>query len=51
MASFTHPDFDALEGPWIAAPHSPGGVIYGAGRSATMTGPDGVLIEVIETPR
>jgi hypothetical protein len=51
MASFSHPDFDALTGPWIAAPQSPGGVIYGEARAATMTGPDGVLIEVIETPR
>ena len=48
MATFVHPDFDALEGPWIAAPQAPPGVIYGGARSATMIGPDGALIEVVE---
>jgi catechol 2,3-dioxygenase-like lactoylglutathione lyase family enzyme len=48
MATFVHPDFDTLEGPWIVPPHSPAGVIYNGARSATMIGPDGVLIEVVE---
>jgi catechol 2,3-dioxygenase-like lactoylglutathione lyase family enzyme len=49
MATFVHPDFDALAGPWIAAPHAPPGAIYGGARSVTMRGPDGVLIEVVES--
>jgi catechol 2,3-dioxygenase-like lactoylglutathione lyase family enzyme len=48
MATFHHPDFDALQGPWITAPHRPPGAIYGGGRCATMRGPDGALIEVVE---
>jgi catechol 2,3-dioxygenase-like lactoylglutathione lyase family enzyme len=48
LATVFHPDFDALEGPWITAPHTPEGALYGGGRSATMLGPDGVLIEVVE---
>ncbi len=48
MATFVHPDFDSLEGPWIAAPHSPPGAIYGGARAATTVGPDGVLIEIVE---
>jgi hypothetical protein len=48
LATFVHPDFDSLEGPWIAAPHTPPGAIYGGGRAATMLGPDGALIEVVE---
>jgi len=49
MATFVHPDFDALQGPWITPPHSPPGVIYGGARAATMAGPDGVLIEIVES--
>jgi catechol 2,3-dioxygenase-like lactoylglutathione lyase family enzyme len=48
MATFVHPDFDDLSGPFIAAPHSPPGAIYGGARAATMLGPDGALIEVVE---
>jgi catechol 2,3-dioxygenase-like lactoylglutathione lyase family enzyme len=48
LATFFHPDFDALEGPWITAPHKQEGALYGGGRSATMLGPDGALIEVVE---
>jgi hypothetical protein len=48
MATFLHPDFDSLDGPWITPPHMPSGAIYGGGRSATMLGPDGALIEVVE---
>jgi catechol 2,3-dioxygenase-like lactoylglutathione lyase family enzyme len=49
VATFVHPDFDALQGPWVTAPHSPPGAIYGGARAATMKGPDGVLIEVVES--
>jgi len=48
MATFVHPNLDTLEGPWIAPPHVPPGAIYGGERAATMLGPDGVLIEVVE---
>jgi catechol 2,3-dioxygenase-like lactoylglutathione lyase family enzyme len=48
LATFVHPDLDTLEGPWIVPPHAPPGAIYGGARAATMKGPDGVLIEVVE---
>jgi catechol 2,3-dioxygenase-like lactoylglutathione lyase family enzyme len=48
LATFVHPDLDTLPGPWIVAPHTPAGAIYGGARAATMIGPDGVLIEVVE---
>jgi catechol 2,3-dioxygenase-like lactoylglutathione lyase family enzyme len=48
MATFVHPDFDALAGPWITPPHAPAGAIYGGARAATMRGPDGALIEIVE---
>jgi len=48
MATLVHPDLDALEGPWIVPPHTPPGAIYGGARAATLRGPDGVLIEVVE---
>jgi hypothetical protein len=48
LATLVHPDLDELPGPWIVAPHTPAGAIYGGARAATMIGPDGVLIEVVE---
>jgi catechol 2,3-dioxygenase-like lactoylglutathione lyase family enzyme len=32
-----------------AAPITPGGTIYGASRALTLSGPDGILIELVET--
>jgi hypothetical protein len=49
MATFVYPDFDALAGPWITPPHAPAGAIYGGARAATMRGPDGALIEIVES--
>jgi len=49
LASFLHPDFDSLEGPWIAPPRTLPGAIYGGARAATMAGPDGALIEIVES--
>jgi len=49
MATFVHPDFGTLEGPWITPPHSPPGALYGGARAATMRGPDGALIEIVES--
>jgi hypothetical protein len=48
MATFVHPNLDELEGSWIVPPHTPPGAIYGGARAATLRGPDGVLIEVVE---
>lgn len=48
LATLVQPDLDMLDGPWIVAPHRPSGAIYGGARAATMRGPDGVLIEVVE---
>ena len=48
LTTLRHPEFDALEGPWIAPPVRREGVIYGGGRASVMAGPDGVLVEVVE---
>lgn len=48
LASFRHPDLDALQGPWITPPARRDGVIYGGGRAGVMVGPDGMLVEVVE---
>ena len=48
LATFRHPDFDALQGPWISPPARREGVICGGGRAGVMAGPDGVLVEVVE---
>ena len=48
MATLRHPEFDALEGPWLAPPARRDGVIYGGRRAGVMIGPDGVRVEVVE---
>ncbi len=49
MATLRHPEFDSLEGPWIEPPSPRSGVVYRGGRAGVMAGPDGVLVEVVET--
>ena len=51
IATFRHPDFDALEGPWITPPAPRDGAVYGGGRVGVMIGPDGALVEVVEALR
>ena len=48
MATLRHPEFDALEGPWLAPPARRDGVIYGGRRAGVMIGPDDVRVEVVE---
>jgi len=48
MTTLRHPDFDALSG-WITPPVARDGAVYGGRRSGTLHGPDGVLVEVVET--
>jgi hypothetical protein len=52
LASFRHPDFDALDeinkDLWITSPAIYDGPIYNGKRAATMKAPDGTLIEVID---
>jgi catechol 2,3-dioxygenase-like lactoylglutathione lyase family enzyme len=48
MATLFHPDFDSLQGPWIAPPARRQGAIYKGGRAGVMSGPDGTLVEVVE---
>ncbi len=48
MATLRHPEFDALEGPWLAPPARRDGVIYGGRRAGVIIGPDGVRVEVVE---
>ncbi len=48
LATFRHPKFDALEGPWASPPARRGGVVYDGRRAGVMVGPDGVRVEVVE---
>ncbi len=48
IGTLWHPDFDALPGPWITPPTRRDGPIYKGKRAATMTDPDGALIEMVE---
>jgi hypothetical protein len=48
MATFYHPEFDLLTGPWLSSPKARDGVVYGGGRAGVMKGQDGELIEVVE---
>lgn len=52
MASFSVPDLDAFDPAlFLAPPARHGGIAYGKGRSATLVGPAGELIELIEEAR
>jgi hypothetical protein len=48
LATFKHPEFDRLEGPWILPPAPRSGVVYGDARSGTMRAPDGTLVEIVD---
>jgi catechol 2,3-dioxygenase-like lactoylglutathione lyase family enzyme len=48
LCTLKHPDFDAIDAPWIAPPTRREGPLYGGGRVGTVAGPDGTLIEVVE---
>ena len=48
MFSFGVADLDAIHLPFITPPTSPGGLAYGEGRTATVCGPAGELIELLE---
>jgi hypothetical protein len=47
MATLKHPEFDAIEGPWISPPACHAGVIYGGARVGTLRAPDGTLLEMV----
>lgn len=47
LATLTHPEFDALQGPWIEPPRVCRGAIYDGRRAGTMRAPDGSLIEIV----
>ena len=48
IATFRHPDFGALTGPWITPPMVRDGAMYGARRTGTLSAPDGTLVEIVE---
>ena len=48
IATFRHPDFGALNGPWITPPMVRDGAMYGARRTGTLSAPDGTLVEIVE---
>jgi hypothetical protein len=47
IATFRHPDFDALKG-WITPPVARKDAVYGDKRAGTLRAPDGTLVEVVE---
>lgn len=49
IGSMWHPDFDSLPGPWIKEPVVRDGPVYKGKRAGTMIGPDGTLVEMIES--
>ncbi|MEQ8515445.1 MAG: hypothetical protein RIC38_07560, partial [Chromatocurvus sp.] len=52
MASFSVPDLDAFDPAlFLTPPARHGGIAYGDSRSATLTGPAGELIELVEEAR
>lgn len=48
LVSVAHPDLDSIPGPWLAPPARHSGSLYGGRRAGTLSGPDGILVEVIE---
>lgn len=48
LVSVSHPDLGNVPGPWLAPPEHRPGALYGGRRSGTLSGPDGILVEVIE---
>ncbi|MEM6626792.1 MAG: hypothetical protein AAF719_08820 [Pseudomonadota bacterium] len=48
IGTLIHPEFDALPGRWITAPEIREGAIYQNKRAATLSAPDGTLIEIVE---
>lgn len=49
LGTLLHPDLDSTPGPWLSPPVSRPGPLYGGRRSGVVQGPDGVLLELIET--
>lgn len=47
VCTLLHPAFDRLSG-WIGPPEPRQGLLYGGRRTGTLSGPDGVLVEVVE---
>jgi len=48
IATFRHPDFGSLSGPWITPPAMREGPMYGGRRAGTLRAPDGTLVEIVE---
>jgi len=47
VCTLTHPDLDAIPGPWLSAPATRNGTIYEGRRVGVLRSPEGALIEVI----
>lgn len=48
ICTLTHPDLDAIPGPWLSVPVPREGVIYQGRRVGVLRSPEGALIEVME---
>jgi hypothetical protein len=49
LATFAHPEFGELAGPWIVPPARHAGSIYGGRLAGTLRAPDGTLVEMVES--
>jgi hypothetical protein len=49
LCSFAWPALDTVPGPWLAPPAPRLGAVYQGRRAGTLCGPDGLLLELVET--
>jgi hypothetical protein len=48
ICTLKHPNFDSVQGDWIAAPTVRDGAVYGGKRAGVLRAPGGALVEVVE---
>jgi hypothetical protein len=49
LCTFGLPSLDAVPGGWITPPTARAGAVYAGRRAGTLAGPDGLLVELVET--
>ena len=48
LCTFSHPDIDAIPGPWLTQPTVRSGAIYEGQRVGVLQSPEGTLVEIVE---
>jgi hypothetical protein len=49
VVTLSHPDLDAVAGPWLTPPTRRDGAIYDGRRVGVLRAPEGALIELVES--